>query len=311
MKAAQIHEYGHADVIKINEIDKPVAGENQVLVAVEAASLNPFDTTVREGHVKEMIPALPVTLGGDIAGVVSEVGAGVKDILVGDRVYGTAAAVAGNSGAFAEFARTKTTQLAKAPEGLSFMEAASLPLVGVSAVQALTEHIDLQSGQKIFIHGASGGIGTIAVQIAKHLGAYVAASVRGKDTADLVQGLGADEVIDTQSQDFATVLRDYDAVFEAAGGEDFDKTLDILKRGGIAVSMLAAADQNKADQLGVKAVTQSTQVTKERLERLCELVEAGVVKAQVAQTFSLDDIQAAFEARESGKTHGKVVIQIQ
>lgn len=311
MKAAQIHDYGHADVIKINEIDKLVVGDNQVLVAVEAASLNPFDTVVREGYVKEMIPALPVTLGGDIAGVVSEVGDGVDGFSVGDKVYGTAAAVAGNSGALAEFALTKPTQLSKAPENLSPVESASLPLVGVSTLQALTEHIDLQSGQKIFIHGASGGIGTIAVQIAKHLGAYVAASVRGQEAADLVRGLGADEVIDRESQDFVTVLRDYDAVFEAAGGEDFDKTLDILKRGGVAVSMLATADQNKVDQLGVRTVTQSTQVTKERLERLCELVEAGVVKAQVAQTFSLNDIQAAFEARESGKNHGKIVIQIQ
>lgn len=311
MKAAQIKEYGHADAIDINEIEKPLVGENQVLVEVQAASLNPFDTMVREGYVKDMIPSLPVTLGGDIAGVVSELGAGVEGVAVGDKVYGTAAVVAGNSGAFAEFALTKPSQLSKAPENISSTESASLPLVGVSALQALTEHIGLQSGQKIFIHGAGGGIGTIAVQIAKHLGAYVAASVRGKEAAELVSNLGADEVIDTETQDFTAILRDYDAVFEAAGGEDFDKTLDILKKGGVAVSMLATADQNKVDQLGIRAVTQSTHVKSERLARLCELVESGSVKPMVAQTFSLDNIRAAFDARESGKTHGKVVIQVQ
>lgn len=310
MKAAQIKEYGHADKVQVVEVDKPTVQNGTVLVEVHAASLNPFDTMVREGFVKDIVPALPVTLGGDIAGIVSEVGADVVGLKPGDKVFGTAAAVAGNSGAIAEFALTKPAQLAGAPANADFTEAASLPLVGVSALQAITEHLNLQSGQKLFIHGASGGIGTIAVQLAKHLGAYVAASVHGNEALQMVTALGADEVIDTDSQDFSELLRDYDAVFEAAGGEDFDKTLSVLKNGGTAVSMIAQANEEKAQQLGIKAITQSTHVTAERLEALKELVESGAIKPQVARTFRLEEVQAAFEARENGKVHGKVVVRI-
>lgn len=310
MKAAQINEYGHADKIQVTEIDKPELREGKVLVEVHAASLNPFDTTVREGLVSDMISSLPITLGGDIAGVVSEVDASVAGFTVGDKVYGQAAVVAGNSGALAEFAVTKASQLATAPANLDFIEAASLPLVGVSALQVLTDHLSLQSGQKIFIHGASGGIGSIAAQIAKSIGAYVAGSVRGSESAEFVKNLGADEVIDTETQDFTELLQNYDAVFEAAGGKDFDKTLDVLKPGGIAVSMLAKADAAKANELDITTITQSTKITTEKLQALARLVENGVVKPQVTKTFPLDQVQQAFEARESGKVPGKVVVSI-
>jgi alcohol dehydrogenase len=310
MKAAQISEYGHAEKIQVVDINKPTIEDNQVLVEVHAASLNPFDTTVREGHVKDMISSLPVTLGGDIAGVVREVGAGVTSARVGDKVYGQAAVVAGNSGALAEFAATKASQVATTPVNLDFTEAASLPLVGVSALQALTDHINLQPSQKLFIHGASGGIGSIAVQIAKSIGAYVAGSVRGSESIEFVKGLGVDEVIDTETQDFSELLKDYDAVFEAAGGADFDKTLEVLKRGGVAVSMLAPADEAKAQELGITAITQGTKVTTEKLQALAKLVEDGAVKPQVTKSFPLSQVQEAFEARESGKVPGKIVVII-
>jgi alcohol dehydrogenase len=310
MKAAQISEYGHADKIQVVDINKPTIKDDQVLVEVHAASLNPFDTTVREGHVKDMISSLPVTLGGDIAGVVREVGAGVTSARVGDKVYGQAAVVAGNSGALAEFAATKASQVATTPVNLDFTEAASLPLVGVSALQALTDHINLQPSQKLFIHGASGGIGSIAVQIAKSIGAYVAGSVRGSESIEFVKGLGVDEVIDTETQDFSELLKDYDAVFEAAGGADFDKTLEVLKRGGVAVSMLATADEAKAQELGITAITQGTKVTTEKLQALAKLVEDGAVKPQVTKSFPLSQVQEAFEARESGKVPGKIVVII-
>jgi alcohol dehydrogenase len=310
MKAAQISEYGHADKIQVVDINKPTIKDDQVLVEVHAASLNPFDTTVREGHVKDMISSLPVTLGGDIAGVVREVGAGVTSVTVGDKVYGQAAVLAGNSGALAEFAATKASQVAPIPVNLDFTEAASLPLVGVSALQALTDHINLQASQKLFIHGASGGIGSIAVQIAKSIGAYVAGSVRGSESIEFVKSLGVDEVIDTETQDFTELLKDYDAVFEAAGGADFDKTLEVLKRSGVAVSMLATADEAKAQEFDVTTITQGTKVTTEKLQTLAKLVEDGAVKPQVTKTFPLGQVQEAFEARESGKVPGKIVITI-
>lgn len=310
MRAAQISEYGDASVIKINEIGKPQAGDGQVVVEVYASSINPFDTTIRAGYMKDMIPLeFPVTLGGDIAGVVSQIGPGVEGFNAGDKVYGQANAVAGNSGAFAEFAATSAGQLAKMPEGLDFTEAASLPLVAVSAWQGIVQHIDLQSGQKIFIHGGAGGIGTLAIQIAKNLGAYVATTATGEGI-DYVKQLGADEVIDYKVQNFAEVLRDYDAVFELAGGSEFDKTLTVLKSGGIGVSMIAQADEAKLAELGVRAISQSTKVTTEALEQVSKLVEAGVIKPQVDKTFNLDQIQEAFKARESGVVQGKVVLKI-
>jgi len=310
MKAAQINEYGGPSVVSINEIEKPSVDKGQVLVEVYATSLNPFDTSVREGYMKGMIPLqFPVTLGGDIAGIVSEVGGEVTAIGVGDRVYGQANVVAGNSGAFAEFAATSAAQLAKAPEGLDFTQVAALPLVGVSALQALTQHIKLQSGQTLFIHGGAGGIGAIAIQIAKNIGAYVATTATG-DGIEYVKRLGADTVIDYKSQDFTEILKNYDAVFDTVGGDDFNRSIVILKRGGVAVSMIAQADEAKVSELGVTAITQKTHVNTEGLDELRRLVESGVVTPHVGKVFPLTKLKEAFEAREAGTILGKVAIEI-
>lgn len=307
MKAAQINEYGDVSVIQINEVNQPEPGDGQVLVKVAAVSLNPFDTKLREGMMKAGIPLrFPATLGGDFAGTVIALGAGVAGLAAGDKVYGQANVVAGNSGSFAEFAVTKVSEVAKMPSTVDFEQAASLPLVGVSALQALVRHINLQAGQKLFIHGAAGGIGTIAVQIAKHIGAYVAGTATGEGAERIAQ-LGVDEVIDYKVQDFAAELHDFDAVFDTVGGDDFAKALAVLKPGGVAVSMIAQAEE-QAKELGVAAITQSTKVTTEMLDKLRELVESGVVTPQVGEIFSFEQIQQAFEARESGKIPGKVVL---
>lgn len=277
---------------------------------VHASSLNPFDTALRAGNVKEHIPLqFPATLGGDIAGVVTKVGKNVTNVAVGDKIYGQASVVAGNSGAFAEYAATSAGEIAKAPANLDFNQAASLPLVGVSALQALKQHINLQSGQKIFIHGGAGGIGTIAVQISKHFGAYVATTATGEGI-EYVKQLGADEVIDYKVHDFAEVLNGFDAVFDTVGGDDFNKSIDILKQGGTAVSMTGKADEARATELGITAITQSTHVTTEMLDALSELLEASVIAPQVDKVFPLEQIQEAFTARESGTVKGKVVIEI-
>lgn len=309
MKAAQISQYGDSSVVQITTIDIPAPGEGQVLVEVHASSLNPFDTTIRSGYMKDMIPLqFPVTLGGDIAGVVAKVGEGVTNFAVGDAVYGQANVVAGNSGAFAEFAVTSAGQIAVAPHGLEFTDAASLPLVGVSALQALQEHINLQPGQKIFIHGGAGGIGTIAIQVAKHIGAHVATTATGEGI-ELVKSLGADDVIDYKMHNYADVLKEYDAVFDTVG-DDFDATFAILKPGGVAVSMIASANEAAAKELGITAMTQSTHVTTAVLDTLRQLVEAGIIVAQVDQIFSLDAIKEAFDARETGTVRGKIAIEI-
>lgn len=310
MKAAQINEYGDPSVISVAETEKPAIKDGQVLVEVHAASLNPFDTTIRAGYMKDMIPlTFPVTLGGDIAGTVVEVAAGIDNVAVGDTIFGQANVVAGNSGAFAEFAATAAGQVAKAPSNVSITEAAALPLVGVSAIQALTQHIDLKTGQKILIIGGAGGIGQVAIQLAKHIGAYVATTAAGEGI-DAVKALGADEVIDYTSQDFTELLSEFDAVYDTAGGDEFAKALGILKSGGIAVTMAAQPDEAQAKELGVTAIAQMTNVTSQLLDQLRELVESGVVKPFVGKEFVLDQVQDAFTARESGTVNGKVVLKI-
>ena len=310
MKSAQISEYGDPSIIKINEVEKPSAGEGQVLVEVHSASLNPFDSAVRAGYMKEVLPLqFPATLGGDIAGVVVELGDGVDSLALDDKVYGQASVVAGNSGAFAEYAVTKVGQIAKVPDGLDFTTLASLPLVGVSALQALGQHINIRSDQKLFIHGGAGAIGSIALQIAKSIGAYVTTTATG-DGIEYVKKLGADEVIDYKTQDFSKILKDYDAVFDTVGGDDFNKSLKVLKKGGIAVSMIAQADKKLAQELGVTAQTQATHVTTEALDKLRGLVNSGVVKPNVGKVFPLEQVKDAFIARESGKVSGKIVLQI-
>ncbi|HSW99469.1 MAG TPA: NADP-dependent oxidoreductase [Patescibacteria group bacterium] len=310
MKAAQISEYGDASVIKVTEVERPTPKDGQVVVEVYASSLNPFDSAVRSGYVQQNMPLkLPVTIGGDISGVVTEVGAGAEGFSVGDKVYGQANVVAGNSGAFAEYAATAAAQVAKAPSNLSFTEIASLPLVGVSALQALTQHINLRSGQKIFINGGAGGIGQVAIQMAKHIGAHIATTATGEEM-DAVKALGADEIIDYKTQDFAEILSDYDAVFDTVGGELFTKTLSTLKQGGIAVSMAGQADEAKVKELGVTAISQFTHVTTDALNQLRELIESGVVKPNIGKVFSLEEIQEAFTARETGSVKGKVVLEI-
>jgi len=309
MKAAQIAQYGDASAITINQIERPAAGPDDIVVEVRAASLNPFDTMFRQGYLADKVPVtLPVTLGGDIAGVVFEAGQNVQGFKAGDPVFGQATAAAGASGAFAEYARTAAGKVAKAPGNLDFTQAASLVLVGVSALQALTRHIDLKSGEILFIHGGAGGIGSAAIQIARHIGARVIATSSG-DNAAYVKELGADEVIDYRSRDFTQAVRGADAVLDLVGGDDFNRSLGVLRRGGIAVSTIGQADEALAGKLGVRALTQFTDVNSDALDALRALIEEGVVTPHVGKVYPIEEVREAFLARES-RLKGKVVLQI-
>lgn len=310
MKAAQISGYGGQDVIKITaDAPQPSAAKGQVLVEVHAAGVNPFDITVREGHARQMAELnFPATLGGDFTGVVSELAEGVTGFEVGQAVYGQASPLSGH-GAFAEFTPVKATQLASKPAGVDFTTAAGLPLVSVSAYQALVDHMNLQAGQKILIHGGAGGIGSMAIQLAKHLGAYVATTARAAET-DFVKGLGADEVIDYESQDFSELLKDYDAVFDTVGGETNAKSYKVLKNGGALVSMLAQPDAELVKQKNLNYTAQFTQVTTERLAKITELVGQGILKVNIDKIFPLDQAAEALEYLKTGHPRGKVVLQI-
>lgn len=310
MKAAQINEYGGKDVLRtVADAPKPTIGKGQVLVAVRAAGVNPFDWKVREGLTRSMAELhFPATLGGDFAGVIAEVGEGVTAVKVGDEIYGQTSPLSGQ-GAYAEFTPVKTGTLALKPKSADFEAAAALPLTGVSAYQALVEHAGLQSGQKVLIHGGAGGIGTIAVQLAKHIGAHVAATAASEDS-DYVRQLGADEVIDYTSQDFTTVVHDYDVVYDLVGGEVAAKSYGVLKQGGILVSMVEQPDEALMQQHGVRMTAQFTQVTTERLTRLAGLVDSGAIKVHIDRIFPLEQAADALAYIQAGSHRGKVVIRV-
>jgi alcohol dehydrogenase len=305
MRAVQITEYGGPDAVTVTEVDTPVVGEGQVLVEVHASSINPFDVKVRQGYLQFLQP--PFTLGGDIAGVVSAVGPGVNHIKVGDKVYGLANVAAGNSGAFAEFAVTKATEVAKMPDSVDFVTAAAIPLAGMSAVQALIDHLHVQTSQKVLIHGGAGGVGTVAIQLAKHLGAYVATTARTEDH-EYVRELGADETIDYQNQAFDEILHDYDAVLDTVGADTYKRSFAILKKGGAIVSTIEKPDLMLMEQYDVKATALQVRTTLESLAMLTKLIDDGALRIHVDKTFSLNDIRQAFEAYENHHIRGKIAI---
>jgi NADPH:quinone reductase-like Zn-dependent oxidoreductase len=311
MKALQISRYGTADVLELNQnAPKVQAGKEQVLIEVHAASINPIDWKVRTGYMKDAVPfTMPATLGGDCCGIVAALGESTSGFKVGDRVYGYASLLSGGSGSFAEFVAAKPGTLALAPRNVGVVEAAALPLVGASAVQALEEHMKLQRGHKILIHGGAGGIGSLAIQLAKSIGAHVATTASAEDKA-YVKEMGADEVIDYKSEAFEQKLRDLDAVFDTVGGATTEKSFKVLKKGGTLVSMLGQPDSKLAQQHGATAIGQLTHVTTEALQRLAQLVDSGAVKIHVDKVFPLEKAKEAFELLEKGHPRGKVVLQI-
>ena len=310
MKAAQLREYGGESAIQlVSDEPKPKAAEVEVLVEVHAAGVNPFDWKVRDGTYKEFIPLeLPAILGGDLAGTVAEIGDGVTSFEVGQEVYGMANAVGGH-GSFAEFAPVKAEQLATKPQKTDWLTAAALPLAAVSAYQALVDHMELSSGQKILIHGGGGGIGSLAIQIAHHIGASVTATAAAKDI-DFVKSLGAEQVIDYQSENFADIIKDYDAVFDTVGGETNAKSYTVLKPNGVLVSMVEQVDEALVQKYSVKYIHQSSKATPERLNKIAELVDSDALKVHVDKVFNLDQAGAALEYLKTGHPEGKVVIQV-
>jgi NADPH:quinone reductase-like Zn-dependent oxidoreductase len=310
MKAAQINQYGGPEVLKtVTDAPKPTAGPDQVVVEVFAAAVNPFDIKVREGAVRQMAELkFPAILGGDLAGTVAEVGEKITSFAVGDAVYGQAGALSSH-GSFAEFAPVSAGSIGKAPAGLDYVQAAALPLTSVSAYQALVETLHLKAGQSILIHGGAGGIGTMAIQLAKHLGAQVATTT-DSTTVDYVKSLGADIVIDYNSEKFHELVSDYDAVFDTVGGDVATDSYKVLKPGGMLVSMQAQPDEVLMKEHDVKAFSQFTQVNTERLAAITDLVEDGILAAHVDKTFTLDQAGEALSYLQAGGHRGKVVIKV-
>jgi alcohol dehydrogenase len=312
MKSAQINKYGSSEVIEINQNTPELTlSSGKVLVSVKAASVNPADWKIREGGLQQMMQLqFPSTLGMDFSGIIKQVEEETSnsEFNQGDEVYGQAGVVNGGSGAFAEMALAKTENIANKPKRLSHAEAAALPLVGVSAWRALVENIGLSKGRRILIHGGAGGIGSIAIQLAKHLGAYVATTVSTNDK-QFVQELGADQVIDYKTQNFEDLLHDYDAVFDTVGGETYKRSFKVLKKGGIIVSMLEQPNPQLMDHHGIKAIFQFTQADRERLTKVAKWVDENKdIRINIDRTFSLDEAADALDYQKDVHPRGKLVL---
>jgi NADPH:quinone reductase-like Zn-dependent oxidoreductase len=319
MKAAQINRYGGSEVIEINQNAPPPSkpSPDKILVGINAAGVNPVDWKIREGHMQQMVNLqFPSTLGMDFSGVIlgtegGEEKAHTPGFGQGDEVYGQAGVPNGGSGAFAETAVTKVDSVASKPKSLTHVEAAALPLVGVSAWQALVENMKLSKGQKILIHGGAGGIGSISILLAKSLGAHVATTV-SSDDKQFAATLGADKIIDYKTQAFEDLTRDYDAVLDTVGGETYSKSFEVLKRegGGIIVSMLEQPNKELMEQFSVNALFQFTQVNRERLTRLAQWVDQNSIKVNVDRTFPLDESARAMDYVKYVHPRGKIVLEI-
>jgi len=309
MKAIQINQYGDNSVVEVNEeAVKPQASADKVLVEVHAASVNPVDWKIREGYLKEMLPLeFPATLGVDFSGVVTEAGESVSEFKPGDEVYGMASVMIG--GSFAEFIIVPPTSLALKPTSVSHSEAAAIPLTGLSALQVLKDQMNLSSGQKVLIHGGAGGIGTLAIQIAKQLGAEVTTTA-SKEDSGIVKELGADVVIDYKNEKFEDIVKDYDAVFDTIGGETYQRSFQVLKSGGVVVSMIEQPNENLMKQYEVEAKAQFTQPNSVQLAELATLVDKGEMKVKIDRAFPLAEGKEALDYLQNSHHKGKVVITV-
>lgn len=313
IKAIQIKKYGGNDVVEVNETaSAPSLSSGKILVNIKASGVNPADWKIREGYLQQIMPLqFPSTLGMDFSGVVKQVEEDAhSDFKQGDEVYGQASIFSGGSGAFAELASVSRDSIAHKPKTLNYLEAAALPLVGVSAWQALVEHIGLSKDKKVLVQGGAGGIGSIAIQLAKHLGAFVATTV-STDDKQFVQELGADQVIDYKTENFEDIVHDYDAVFDTVSGDTYKRSFKVLKKGsGMIVSTLEQPNSELMNQYGIKAVFLFSQVNRQRLTRLAEWIDQNNIRVNIDKTFSLDEAAKALDYQKEGHPKGKLVLTI-
>ncbi len=307
MKAVRIHEFGGADVLKLEDLPKPVAGPGEVLIEVRAASVNPVDYKIREGKYPSVTAdTLPVTLGRDVAGAIDALGEGVTAFQAGDQVY---AMLPPDRGGYAEWVRAPADVCAIKPATLDMVQAASVPLAALTAWQGLFAHGGLKAGQRVLIHGASGGVGSFAVQFAKTRGAEVFATASAQNRA-FVECLGADRVIDYHAERFEQIVRDADLVYDLIGGETQDRSWQVLKRGGALVSTVRQPDAAKAAAAGVSAKRYSARPDGGQLHEIAALIDAGRVKVTIDAVYTLDDAAEAERHLEDDHVVGKVVLKV-
>ncbi|MFT5114565.1 MAG: NADPH:quinone reductase-like Zn-dependent oxidoreductase [Parasphingorhabdus sp.] len=307
MKAVQINSFGDRSVLVLNSIDIPSPTENEVLIKVKSASVNPVDWKIREGYLQPMLNhPLPLTLGWDVSGEVAAIGEKVSSLKVGDAVY-SRPDIAKN-GSYAEYMTAVADEVAVKPSSLSWQEAAGVPLAALTAWQSLYEFAKLEAGERVLIHAGSGAVGQFAIQLAKLRGAYVYTTTSARNT-ELVLGLGADQSIDYHQEDFSD-LNDIDVVFDTIGGDTQANSWKTLKKGGRLVSITQNPDQAIAAAHGVSAFFCFVQPNREQLEKLAEFADAGQLKVNIDSEFGLDQVAEAHERSESGRAQGKIIINV-
>lgn len=332
MKAFIIERYGKKVALRAAEMPEPELGKDDVLVQIHAAGVNPLDLKIRDGEFKMILPyRMPLILGNDLAGIVVRVGSQVRQFKLGDEVY--ARPDDDRIGAFAEFIAINQGSLAIKPKELSMEEAASIPLVGLTAWQALVEKANLKKGQKVLIHAGSGGVGTLAIQLAKHLGATVATTTSTANV-EWVKRLGADIVIDYRKDDFEKVLHDYDVVLNSLGTDTLEKSLRILKPGGKLISISGPPDadfaksaglsgflklvmgllsygiRKKAKRRGVSYSFLYMKASGDQLRKLAALIDSGVIRPVVDRVFPFESTPDALAYVETGRAKGKVIVRV-
>ncbi|NKJ09059.1 NADP-dependent oxidoreductase [Rhizobium sp. SG741] len=332
MKAFLIDRYAKGAALRLGEVPEPELREDEVLVGINAASVNPVDAKIRDGEFKLVLPyRLPLILGNDAAGVVVRVGSKVRKFKTGDEVYGRPAK--DRIGTFAEFIAINEADVAMKPKNLTMEEAASVPLVALTAWQALVDRANLKKGQKILIHAGSGGVGAIAIQLAKHIGATVATTTSTANV-DLVGSLGADVVVDYKKDDFENVLQGYDVVLNSLGKDTLEKSLRVLKPGGKLISISGPPDPEFARESGsgwllrqaMRLLSFSIRRKSKRhrvsysflfmkpssgqLEQIASLIEAGAIRPVVDRVFPFEKTNEALAYVETGRARGKVVIAV-
>ncbi len=332
MKALTFKRYGKSPEIGFADVPRPALRADELLVQVHAASVNPIDNMIPTGIFKAVLRfKLPATLGSDLAGIVTEVGSGVTRFKVGDAVF--ANIFDQGTGSIAEFAAVPESAAALKPANLDFVQAASIPMVGLTSWQALKERMNLQAGQKVFIPAGSGGIGTFAIQFAKHLGAQVGTTT-STGNVELVRSLGADEVVDYKKQAFETLLRGYDAVLGTVRGDSIEKSIGILKTGGRIVSLVGPLDVAFARARRLNAVLtfvfmlMSRRVMRlakrrdiaysflfarpdgDQLAQIGQLLETQRIRPVIDKVFPFEQAREALEYLARGRSRGKVVVRM-
>lgn len=304
MKAIRIHQYGGPEVLAQVEMQRPTPGPNEVLIKVQAASVNPVDWKLRAGHVKEIFPVtFPATLGWDVSGTVEETGSGVTAFKRSDEVYALL-----KGGGYAEYATADEAVVARKPRTLDYVNAAAVPVAGLTAWQALFEVAQLSSGQKVLIHAAAGGVGNFAVQFAKAKGAYVIGTASSKNQAFLLE-LGVDQAVDYQKTRFEDVVRDVDVVLDTIGADTQERSFKVLKKGGVLVSIVQPPSQEQAAKYGIRALFYGAHASSSNLAEIAKLIDSGKVKTIVETVLPLAEARHAHELIQTGHARGKIVLK--